>query len=121
MAKDKPSKQNTETDFGDEFSQAGYKITAKVVDRDQGMRVYENIRMVRVVSHDHTLLIMEDFMPVIGEVTKSVELVFENNTVAFEPIEGFYMHRQNEFYLLIAKHGEAEKKAVLSEEDYSYD
>lgn len=78
-----------------------FRISAKVVDRENGLTEYDNIRMVRVVSDTHTLLIMEDFMPVMGEVTKTIELVFENETKLFESIHGFYMHKKNQFYLLI--------------------
>ena len=81
-----------------------YKISAEVVDRESGTQSYKNIRMIRVVSTNHNLLIMEDYMPVIGEVTGRVELVMDDKIVSFNPIHGFYMHKKNQFSLLIENH-----------------
>ena len=81
-----------------------YKISVEVVDRKTGVQYFDNVRLVRLKSRDHNLLIMEDYMPVIGEVTGFVELVFADKTVEFNPIHGFYMHKQNKFSLLIENH-----------------
>ena len=81
-----------------------YKISAEVVDRENGAQSYNNIRMIRIISNDHNLLIMEDYMPVIGEVTGKVELVMDDKIVPFSPIHGFYMHKKNQFSLLIENH-----------------
>lgn len=83
-----------------------YKISVEVVDRKTGVQYFDNVRLVRLKSCDHNLLIMEDYMPVIGEVTGFVELVFDDKTVEFNPIHGFYMHKQNKFSLLIENHME---------------
>lgn len=85
-------------------TQESYKIEAKVVDRENGMQEYDNIRMVRVVSKDYNLLIMEDYMPLIGEIAGSVEVVTDSDVVRFDPIHGFFMHKKNCFYLLIEDH-----------------
>ena len=52
------------------------------------------------------MLIMEDFMPVIGEVTGKVELVLENEIIPYQGIHGFYMHKKNQFRLLIESYQE---------------
>ena len=83
-----------------------YKISVEVVDRKTGVQYFDNVRLVRLKSSDHNLLIMEDYMPVIGEVTGFVELVFDEKTIEFNPIHGFYMHKQNKFSLLIESHME---------------
>lgn len=88
-----------------------YKIRAEIVDRETGVTEYDEIRLVRLKSYDHNLLIMEDFMPVIGEVAGFVELVFDDETIEFNPIHGFYMHKKNKFSLLIENHtGEIPKQ-----------
>ncbi len=94
-----------------------YKITAKVVDRENGMQEYENIRMIRIDSRDYNLLIMEDYMPVIGQIAGSVELVTETGVIPFSPIHGFYMHKKNCFYLLIQDHENEGEETEEEEED----
>ena len=78
-----------------------YKIYADVVDSVNGLHQYENIRMIRVKSKDYNLLIMEDYMPVIGEIDGFVEIVFDDSTIKLEDIHGYYMHKKNKFSLLI--------------------
>ena len=81
-----------------------YKISAEVVDRESGTQSYKNIRMIRVVSTNHNLLIMEDYMPVIGEITGKVELIMDDKIIPFSSVHGFYMHKKNRFSLLIENH-----------------
>lgn len=81
-----------------------YKISAKVVDRENGMQEFDDIRLIRVVSDNHNVLIMEDYMPVIGEIKGKVEIVTNDKVIPFDPITGFYMHKKNCFYLLIEEH-----------------
>lgn len=78
-----------------------YKIKARIVDREKGMTEITDIHMIRLKSKDHNLLIMEDYMPIIGELSGSVEFVLYNESVKMEIKHGFYMHKQNEFSLLI--------------------
>ncbi|MBQ7925280.1 MAG: hypothetical protein IJ335_03200 [Lachnospiraceae bacterium] len=88
------------------YIQKKYKISAEIVDRYNGLKSVDNIRMIRVISKDHNMLIMEDFMPVIGEVTGRVELVLEDDVVSVDGIHGFYMHKKNQFRLLIESYQE---------------
>ncbi len=80
-----------------------YKIYADVVDSVNGLQQYENIRMIRVKSKEYNLLIMEDYMPVIGEVDGFVEIIFDDNTIKLEDVHGYYMHKKNKFSLLIER------------------
>ena len=87
-----------------------YKICADVVDAMNGLQQYDNIRMIRVKSKDHNLLIMEDYLPVIGEIDGFVEIIFDDSTIKLENIHGYYMHKKNKFSLLVERaSGELEK------------
>lgn len=91
------------------------KISMKIVSMESGLLTYENIEMIRVKSKSHTLLIMKNFMPVIGELDGSIELVFENYTMLFENLKGYYMHKKNEFSLLVEK-GDAVPVKMMEDE-----
>lgn len=90
-----------------------YKISAEVVDRINGVQLFDNIRLVRLKSSSHNLLIMEDYMPIIGEVAGFVEFVFNEKTVKFDQIHGFYMHKGNKFSLLIESYAGRESNAEI--------
>lgn len=42
------------------------KITATVLGIDEGFQKFEQVDMIRIKSEKYTLLIMDDYMPVIG-------------------------------------------------------
>ena len=77
------------------------KITATVLGVDEGFQKFEQVDMIRIKSEKYTLLIMDDYMPVIGRIDGMVEIVSGEDTRSFQPIHGFYTHRKNTFELLI--------------------
>ncbi len=77
------------------------RIQARVSDFAHGLRVYDDVKLVRIKSSDYTLLIMEDYFPILGSVRGAVELLTEHEQVNLGELRGFYLHRDNEFALLI--------------------
>ena len=77
------------------------KITATVLGIDEGFQKFEQVDMIRIKSEKYTLLIMDDYMPVIGRIDGMVEIVSGEDTRSFQPIHGFHTHRKNTFELLI--------------------
>lgn len=65
------------------------------------MKTYENVSMVRIVSRDYNILILKDYMPTIGKVKGSVQIVGKDIMESLDDIEGYYVFRQNQFELLI--------------------
>lgn len=76
-------------------------IHVSVLSLSGGMKNYENVAMVRIVSKDYNLLILKDYMPTIGKVQGSVQIVGEDIMQSLDGIEGYYVFRQNQFELLI--------------------
>ena len=76
-------------------------IHASVLGLSGGMKTYENVSMVRIVSRDYNILILKDYMPTIGKVKGSVQIVGKDIMESLDDIEGYYVFRQNQFELLI--------------------
>lgn len=76
-------------------------MKAKVVSLLNGLQEFENLEMIRIKSNRHTLLIMKNFMPVIGELDGSVEFVFAKDVIKMDNLKGYYMHKKNAFSLLV--------------------
>lgn len=91
------------------------KIKAKIVSMEKGLQEYEDVEMIRVKSEDHTLLILQNYMPLLGRLDGYIELVFENETLRFNNLHGYYMHKKNEFSLLVQE-GDATPSTILEEE-----
>ena len=66
-----------------------------------GLKEYENVKIVRIVSKDYNLLIMKDYLPIIGEIEGNVDIKSETEEVNLKDIKAFYMNSNNEFNLMI--------------------
>ena len=77
----------------------GFKV--KIFDLDKGLTEYEHIKIVRIVSEDYNLLIMQDYLPIIGEIDGSIDIKSEEIDISFPKIKAFYMNSGNVFNLMI--------------------
>ena len=76
-------------------------IKVKVFDIRNGMRVYDNIKIIRIISKDYNLLIMKDYLSIIGEIEGSVDIKNDVVNESFKNIKVFYMNSDNVFNLMI--------------------
>ena len=77
----------------------GFKV--RIFDLDKGLTEYEHIKIVRIVSKDYNLLIMEDYLSIIGDVEGSVDIKGDDIDIKFPKIRAFYMNSNNVFNLMI--------------------
>ena len=75
-------------------------ITVKLLNIKTGIRVLNNVKYVRVLSEKYNLLIMKNYLPVMGEIIGTVEIE-GNEPVKLEKIKGYYINKNNEFTLII--------------------
>ena len=54
-------------------------------------------------------------MPLLGRLDGYIELVFENETLRFDDLHGYYMHKKNEFSLLVQE-GDTTPSTYIEEE-----
>lgn len=71
-----------------------------------GLLVYDKVKLIRIKSKDYNLLIMKDYMPIIGEIDGNVDIEGEDVNKSFKNIKAFYMSKENEFNLIIRKEKE---------------
>ena len=76
-------------------------IKVRVFDMANGLREYENIKIIRIISKDYNLLIMKDYLPIIGEIEGSVDIKNDDINLSFKDIKAFYMNSDNVFNLLL--------------------
>jgi hypothetical protein len=88
---------------------AGKKsIEAIVISFRNGYQIYYNVKLIRIVSKKYNLLIMVDYMPIVGELDGDIEIVTENDVVSMKNINAFYIMKNNVFKLLIREDTHAE-------------
>ncbi len=76
-------------------------IKAEVLSVSKGRQAFEGLDLVRIQSDRFTLLIMQDYMPVIGEIRGRVELQRGDETTVYDKVRGFFTHSHNNFSLLL--------------------
>ncbi len=77
------------------------EMKVRIFDMEHGLVEYENVKTIRIVSRDYNLLIMKDYLSVIGEIIGSVDIKGENVDLSFKQIKAFYMNNKNVFNLMI--------------------
>lgn len=77
----------------------GFKV--RIFDLITGLTEYEHVKIVRIVSKDYNLLIMQDYLPIIGEVEGSIDIKGDNVDLSYSKISAFYMNSGNVFNLMI--------------------
>ena len=68
---------------------------------DRGLVEYEHIKVIRIVSKDYNLLVMQDYLPILGEIEGSVDIKNEDIEINYKQIKAFYMNSGNVFNLMI--------------------
>ena len=76
-------------------------IKVRIFDIENGLREYKDIKIIRIISKDYNLLIMKDYLPIIGEIEGSVDIKNDEVNLSFKNIKAFYMNSNNEFILMI--------------------
>lgn len=76
-------------------------IKVRVFDMEHGLREYNDIKIIRIISKDYNLLIMKDYLPIIGEIDGSVDIKNDNVNESFKDIKAFYMNSNNVFNLML--------------------
>ena len=76
-------------------------IKVRIFNIENGLREYKDIKIIRIISKDYNLLIMKDYLPIIGEIEGSVDRKNDEVNLSFKDIKAFYMNSNNEFNLMI--------------------
>ena len=73
----------------------------RVFDLVHGLTEYNEIKLVRITSKDYNLLIMADYLPLLGEFEGNIDIKGEDTDISFKNIKEFYMNSNNIFNLMI--------------------
>ena len=78
-------------------------IKVRIFDLNKGLVEYEHIKIIRIVSKDYNLLIMQDYLPIIGEIEGNIDIKNEEIELNYKNIKAFYMNSSNVFNLMITE------------------
>ena len=76
-------------------------MIVRVFDMQHGLTEYSDIKTIRIISQNYNLLIMKDYLSIIGEIVGSVDIKGKDTDLSFKQIKAFYMNSKNVFNLMI--------------------
>lgn len=91
-------------------------IKVQICGVEKGLEEYENISFIRIKSRRYTLLIMREFMPVIGEIEGDITISGRGQEIEKKGVRGYFMHRHNHFSLMLQGKIEEELQGKIQEE-----
>ena len=59
----------------------GMKV--RIFDLTMGLTEYEEVKVIRIISKNYNLLIMQDYLPILGEIEGSVDIKNEEIELNF--------------------------------------
>lgn len=76
-------------------------MSVKLLNINTGLTEYENVKFIKIKSKQYNLLIMQDYLPIIGEIDGNVKIETISETIELNNIRGYFMNKKNQFNLFI--------------------
>ncbi len=76
-------------------------IKVRIFNLEKGLTEYEDIKIIRIISKEYNILIMKDYLPIIGEIEGSIDIKSDTIDLSMKNIKAFYMNSNNVFNLII--------------------
>jgi hypothetical protein len=73
----------------------------KIFTLKNGLETIENVDAVRIISKDYNLLILKDYISIIGKIEGKVEIEYGQSMKTLDNIIAYYVCIDNVFNLLI--------------------
>lgn len=76
-------------------------IVVKIINVKEGLSEYQDVKIIRIISDKYNLLIMKDYLPIIGEFNGKIDIELNDNKITYNHIKAFFMNSNNVFHLMI--------------------
>ncbi len=80
-------------------------MIVKIYSLTKGLETFSMVKAIRIKSSKYNLLIMKDYLPIIGEIDGNFELELDNDSKVLDNIKGYYVNQNNVFELIIKETG----------------
>lgn len=76
-------------------------MNVKLLSIKDGVTDYQDVKFIKIKSKDYNLLIMQDYLPIIGEIIGNIKIELIDQTIELKNIKGYFMNKHNQFNLFI--------------------
>lgn len=74
-------------------------ITVQLLNIAGDVKKYEDVKFIKIKSKKYNLIIMKDYLPIIGEVQGEIQIGREKENIDMKKVRGYFMHKHNKFNL----------------------
>ena len=78
-------------------------IEVQLLNINGDVKTYNDVKFIKVISTKYNLIIMKDYLPIIGEVQGEIEIGREKENIKMKKVRGYFMHKHNKFNLFYAE------------------
>ncbi len=76
-------------------------MIVKIFTLKNGLEEIQDVRVIRILSKEYNLLIMKDYMPIIGNINGTIEIETSTETKKIDNLFAYYVNRNNVFKLIV--------------------
>ncbi len=74
-------------------------IKAQLLNSAGDVKQYDDVKFVKIKSQKYNLIIMRDYLPIIGEIEGDIQIGCEKENIELKNVKGYFMHKHNKFNL----------------------
>ena len=74
-------------------------IVVQLLDINGDVKQYDDVNFIKIVSKKYNLIIMKDYLPIIGEVQGEITIGRQEETINMKKVRGYFMHKHKKFNL----------------------
>ena len=86
-----------------ENSEEMQKITVQLLNIAGDVKLYDDVKFIKIKSKKYNLIIMRDYLPIIGEVQGEIQIGREKEDINMKKVRGYFMHKHNQFNLFYSE------------------
>ena len=74
-------------------------IEVELLNIEKDVVKYTDVIFIKIKSKKYNLIIMRDYLPIIGEIEGKIEIGTDKGEIKLENVRGYFMHKHNKFNL----------------------
>lgn len=76
-------------------------MIVKIFTLKKGLRKLEDVSAIRIKSKDYNLLILKDYIAIIGRITGEFSIEVNDDIIEYKDVDAYYVNSNNEFNVII--------------------
>ena len=87
----------------DEKKNKNENITVQLLNIAGDVKKFEDVKFIKIKSQKYNLIIMKDYLPIIGEIQGEIQIGREKENIEMKRVRGYIMHKHNKFNLFYSE------------------